>query len=227
VEIRWSARMGTGPANQKPPELPTIPQRWMFTLIRQAGAQTNTANGVSTSRCPDCGAPLTDTVSVACDFCGAELASGARDWVLVSANTYEAWNSFEDQWYQALVAKPLARPAADVITDVRERERLLYMMAAMATADGVVDDKERKLLKLCSDRWSIPWEKVEMALAAGPHLFERLLPKGSPEAEIFLSSLVQMALVDGRIDRQERRMLELAATRLGVPGRLEQLLARK
>jgi uncharacterized membrane protein YebE (DUF533 family) len=147
--------------------------------------------------------------------------------VLASANTFEVWNSLEDHRYRALVAKPASAPASDVITDIRERERLLYMMAAMATADGLVSEKERKLLKLCSERWSIPWEKVEMALAAGPHLFEKLLPKGSPEAEVFLSSLVQMALVDGRVDRQERRMLEVAASRLGVPNRLDQLLARK
>ncbi|HLL53394.1 MAG TPA: Tim44-like domain-containing protein, partial [Myxococcaceae bacterium] len=47
VEIRWSARMGVGPVDQKPPELPNIPQRWVFTLVRQEGAQTRVENGMS------------------------------------------------------------------------------------------------------------------------------------------------------------------------------------
>src|SRR5215472_17041092 len=227
LEVRWSAKMGIGPESERPPSLPTVPQRWMFLLIRRRGATTNTANGMSTSRCPQCSAPLTDSLSTACDYCGVELSSGARDWVLQSAETIEAWNSREEDRFQAIAVKPGERPAADVITDVRERERLLYMMAAMAAADGVIDEREKKLLKLCSDRWAVPWAKVEMAMSAGPQLFDRLVPKGSPEAEVFLHSLVQMALVDGRIDKHERRMLESAALRLGIPERLQQILSGK
>jgi tellurite resistance protein len=255
VEIRWSARMGVGPANQRPPELPTVPQRWVFTLLRKHGAQTNTANGMSTSRCPQCNAPLTDSAATTCDFCGTQLGSGERDWVLASALTFEQWNVQESQHYQAAVLRkalerrPMATGVsaevganvgrgarapedtgadagvgAQVVTDVRERERLLYMMAAIAAADGQVGPNERRMLKLCSERWSIPWQNVEMALSSGPQLFERLVPRGSPEAEVFLRHIVDMALVDGRIDRQERRMLETAAAQLGVPERLQEML---
>jgi hypothetical protein len=225
LELRWSAKMGIGPEAERPPPLPTVPQRWMFILVRKRGATTNAANGMSTSRCLHCGAPLTDSLSATCDYCGAELSSGERDWVLESALTIEAWNSREQERFQAIAAKSAAPPTNEVITDVHERERLLYMMAAMAAADGVVDEREKRLLKLYSDRWSIPWEKVQMALSAGPQLFDRLVPKGSPEAEVFLHSLLQMALVDGRIDKQERRMLELAALRLGLADRLAEILA--
>ena len=34
-EVRWSARMGTGPEGERPPQLPTVPQRWMLTLVRR------------------------------------------------------------------------------------------------------------------------------------------------------------------------------------------------
>lgn len=254
VEIRWSARMGVGPANQRPPELPTVPQRWVFTLLRKHGAHTNTANGMSTARCPQCNAPLTDSAATTCDYCGTQLGSGERDWVLFSALTFEQWNAQETQHYQAAVLrKAMARrpmptgvsaevgenvgrgmrapeapvdagAGAQVVTDVRERERLLYMMAAIAAADGQVGANERKMLKLCSERWSIPWQNVEMALSSGPQLFERLVPRGSPEAEVFLRHIVDMALVDGRIDRQERRMLETAAAQLGVSERLREML---
>ena len=85
VEVRWSARMGIGPANERPPSLPTVPQRWVFTLLRKHGAQTNTDNGMSTNRCPQCNAPLTESAATTCDYCGAALGSGERDWVLASA----------------------------------------------------------------------------------------------------------------------------------------------
>jgi tellurite resistance protein len=245
--------MGVGPINQRPPELPTVPQRWVFTLLRKHGAHTNTANGMSTARCPQCNAPLTNSAATTCDFCGTQLGSGERDWVLASALTFEQWNAQEAQHYQAAVLRkamerrPMATgvsaevganvgrgarapedtdvgAGAQVVTDVRERERLLYMMAAIAAADGQVGPHERRMLKLCSERWSIPWQNVEMALSSGPQLFERLVPRGSPEAEVFLRHIVDMALVDGRIDRQERRMLETAAAQLGVPERLQEML---
>ncbi|HME92162.1 MAG TPA: Tim44-like domain-containing protein, partial [Myxococcaceae bacterium] len=30
LEVRWSAKMGIGPESERPPPLPTVPQRWMF-----------------------------------------------------------------------------------------------------------------------------------------------------------------------------------------------------
>jgi tellurite resistance protein len=231
IEVRWSARMGIGPADQAPPALPTVPQRWMFSLVRKAGATTNVSNGMSTHRCPQCGGPLTESISSTCDYCGAELAGGDRDWVLASAASYEAWNATENQRFRARQAagSTAAAPAGPaVITDKQERERLLYMMAAMAAADGVVDAAEMKLLKMCSQRWSVAWANVELALKAGPALFDRLVQKGSPEAEVFLKALVDMALIDGKIDRAERKMLNQACEHLGIaPPRLAEMLGGK
>jgi len=223
VEIRWSARMGIGPAGQRPPQLPTVPQRWVFTLSRKHGAKTNTSNGMATDRCPQCNAPLTSSGASTCEFCGARLGTGEQDWVLVSTALLETWEAVPVRPESESEA-PLEGAGTDAIMDVQERERLLYMMAAIAAADGAVDTSERKLLKLCATRWSIPWKNVEMALSSGEPLFGKLLPRGSPEAAVFLRHLVRMALVDGRVDRKERRMLEAAAGHLDLLPQLESML---
>ncbi|MBF5040862.1 hypothetical protein FGE12_00555 [Aggregicoccus sp. 17bor-14] len=225
VEVRWSARMGVGPEGERPPQLPTVPQRWMFTLLRRHGALTPTEHGLSTDRCPQCHAPLTDSAAPSCDYCSTPLGSGERDWVLHSALPFEAWDAREAARVRA--PRSGAPPAAptDAPMDAQERQRLLYMMAALAAADGEVDARERRLLRTCAERWSVPWVNVERALSAGPALFDRLIPTASAEAEVFLRHIVQMALVDGRVDRQERRMLEAAAQLLGIPERLGPLLA--
>jgi tellurite resistance protein/predicted lipid-binding transport protein (Tim44 family) len=213
VEVRWSARIGQNAA--------TVPQRWVFILQRKAGAKTNADNGMATNRCPGCGAPLTDNGQASCEFCGQLLASGERDWVLQDARGWESWKAQARSH-----AAPAAAAGADRVVSRDERERLLYMMAAMAMADGVLDAKERELLKMCSQRWSVPWSNVELALSAGPSLFERLVQKGTPEAEMFLKELVQMALIDGKVDRSERKLLESAAQHLGVMDKLEAMLQR-
>ncbi len=216
LEIRWSARQGTGPIGEKPPTLPTVPQRWVFTLTRKAGAKTPTEAGMATNRCPQCHAPLTDNGTTSCEYCGAELASGERDWVLADAVLWEAWR-----------ARTSSRPrpgAGAQAVDRSERERLVYMMAAMAMADGAVDAKERALLKMCSDRWNVPWANVELALNAGPNLFDRLVGKQTPEAENFLRELVNLAMIDGKVDRKEKKLLEAAAVHLGLSLQLPAML---
>jgi predicted lipid-binding transport protein (Tim44 family) len=249
VEIRWSARMSVGPRGERPVQLPPVPQRWVFTLTRKHGAMTNTANGMATDRCPQCNAPLTSSGASACEYCGTQLSTGERDWVLASTRLYETWNVRERQRRtvsaplpvatptmrpegsvthplntEELPAGQVAGPGTDSVMDIQERERLLYMMAAIASSDGGVDAGERKLLKLCATRWNISWQNVEMALNAGPQLFNRLIPRGSPEASVFMRHLVDMALVDGRVDRKERRMLEAAAAHLNVLPQLETML---
>jgi hypothetical protein len=241
VEIRWSARMGVVAEGQRPPRTPPVPQRWVFTLARKHGAKTNTANGMATDRCPQCNAPLTSSGASACQYCGTQLGTGEKDWVLASTSLVETWDARSRQPRPVthfppaagrqpspaeLPAAPVTGPGTDTVIDTQERERLLYMMAAIAASDGGVDSGERKLLKLCATRWNVPWQNVEMALTAGPQLFTRLIPRGSPEASVFMRHLVEMALVDGRVDRKERRMLEAAASHLNVLPQLESMLRK-
>jgi uncharacterized membrane protein YebE (DUF533 family) len=220
VEIRWSARMGVVTAGTAPGALPVLPQRWVFTLERKAGVRTDADRGMATARCGNCGAPLTDSMEPSCEHCRASLNDGAHDWVLGQAEPYEIW-----------AARPRApaasrAPGQDAVLDARERQRMLFLMAAMARADGQADDRELRMLKLCAERWGVPFEAVEQALAADPAVFEQLVPAPGPGGEAFLRSLVQMALVDGKVDRQERRMLEATAARLGLTQRLPELLSR-
>jgi uncharacterized membrane protein YebE (DUF533 family) len=189
-------------------------------LQRKATAKTLTDNGVSTNRCPTCGAPLTDNGQPNCEFCGTVLAQGELDWVV---RDFGGW-----EWWKTNYAKAGLgyRPdtAQKRVPDKDERERLVYVMAAMAMADGVVDEKERKLLKMASDRWGVPWANVELALNAGPGLFEKLVARGSAEAEQFLQQLVEMALIDGKIDSNERKLLASAALHLGISHKLQAMI---
>lgn len=220
VEIKWSAKIGIGPKGGKPPALPSQPQRYVMLLERASGAMTSADHGMSTNRCPNCAAPLTDNGQPSCEFCGALLSSGEKDWVMQDFGSWEWWRSKGGQ-----PATSRASPAAQKVPDKDERERLVYLMCAMAMSDGVVDAKEKALLKMASDRWGVPWANVELALNAPPNsMFNKLIVKGSSEAESFLRELVQVALADGKVDAKEKKMLEAAAAHLGLNGRLGEFL---
>jgi hypothetical protein len=184
VEIRWSARMGVVSEGAAPGTLATLPQRWIFTLARKAGVKTDQARGMATARCGNCGAPLGDSVQPTCEHCGVTLNDGAHDWVLSRAEPFEVWAARSRAQPTPQAAAPVSAAAArDTVLDAAERQRLLYTMAAMAAASGGVDDRERRMLKLCAERWGVPYENVELALNADLALFERLVPPPGPGGE--------------------------------------------
>jgi len=218
VEIRWSARMGVGPMGRPPPPLPVLPQRWMFTLTRAADAKSRVDEGMSTDRCSQCGGALGDGLTVQCPWCEASLAGDLADWTLAEACPVEAWAGLQRSTPPGVDAHPSIPP------DLEERERLLYVLAAMALADGQVDARERRLLQQCAQRWGLPPSHVEAALSAHPGSLDALLPNARA-GEPLLRALAELAGVDGRVDATERRMLESVAARLGLAQRLPALLA--
>jgi tellurite resistance protein len=218
VEVRWSARMGVGPMGSPPPPLPVLPQRWIFTLTRAANAKSRVDEGMSTDRCSHCGGALGDGLAVQCPWCETLLTSDLGDWTLAEACPIEAWPGLQGRVPPGVAATHAVPP------DLEERERLLYVLAAMALADGEVDARERRLLLQCAQRWGLPSSHVEAALSAPPGSLETLLPD-TRAGEPLLRALAELAGVDGRVDATERRMLESVAARLGLSQRLPAVLA--
>lgn len=222
VEVRWSAKQFTRARGEPTPPGPSRPQRSVLLLERVVGAKSLLEAGLSTSRCPRCAAPLTDNGQPRCEFCGAVLEAGQGDWVLKALLPWEGWMAGG-----GTPASAGAVPVGAKVPDREERERLLCAMALLARADGVVSQAERKHLRMAASRWDVPWPKVELALEAQEASFRRQLPeRGSAESEVFLRELVALALVDGRIDPQERRLLATTARHLGLTFRLDALLPR-
>lgn len=213
VEIRWSARIAVGTANGRPPSAPSQPQRHVMVLERRSGAQTGNS-GMSTNRCPSCAAPLSDNGQPTCEYCGTVLSAGEADWVLRDFGSWE--------WWRAQGETPAGAPE---VPDRAERERLLYLMVAMAKADGEVDNKEWAMLRMASGRWGIPWADVELALnAESDTQAARPIAPGSAEAESFLRDVVQLMLADGKVDAKEKKLLKMLVPHLGLQGRLGEFL---
>jgi predicted lipid-binding transport protein (Tim44 family) len=54
----------------------------LWTFQRSAGAKTLVTGGVTQSKCPNCGAPLSVNQNGSCTYCNAPVTSGKFDWVL-------------------------------------------------------------------------------------------------------------------------------------------------
>jgi uncharacterized membrane protein YebE (DUF533 family) len=170
--------------------------------------------------CASCGAALTESDTPRCDHCNAEISAGAQSWVLdamLGAGDVRPRNNPQ----QSTVLPDWLVPN---IADPRERNILFAQMAAMMASDGQIARNERKLLKMCADRWHLPQEAVEQALSHPQAVMAGSVPTSSPQW--FLSGLVEAALMDGKIDARERQILERACVSLSLPaGELERQIA--
>jgi uncharacterized membrane protein YebE (DUF533 family) len=204
IEVRWSAILAAGSASTfAHPQ----PHRSIVTMVRSTDARTDRGTGLSNERCGNCRAPLSDSDSTRCEFCGNDLTSAAKEWQLESLVPWE-------QWERPSVAPP---PSAAAFATGGERLRLLRVLVAIVKADGIVEPRELRMLRDCAQRWQVPWPQVQAMLDQGvDETFGYLQPRSPSEAQAFLEQMVLAAKIDGRVDRRERVLIFRAAERLGV-----------
>lgn len=57
--------------------------KYLLTFTRKTGVLTDPArSNVSTTNCPNCGAPTEITSAGQCEYCGSVITTGEYDWVL-------------------------------------------------------------------------------------------------------------------------------------------------
>jgi predicted lipid-binding transport protein (Tim44 family)/uncharacterized tellurite resistance protein B-like protein/uncharacterized Zn finger protein (UPF0148 family) len=200
VKVYWSAKFQPGAAS--------TPMQTIARLARRAGVTSKLS--MTAVVCQACGAPLTDSDSSRCDHCNAELTAGDQAWVLdammppghVHARGLNA-NVFVPEWMVPNVADP------------RERAVLFAQMAACMASDGRLGKAEKKLLRMCAQRWSLP-EDMVVQVFASPSLAQAA-PIAVSQPQYFLAGLVSAAMADGKVDPSERRMLERVCVALVIP----------
>ena len=183
----------------------------ILTVSRKHGAVTEDGEGFSYAHCPECHGPLTENDTPTCDFCDANLEAGDKAWVLEAVIQPE-----ELRLRSATSDDPAENTWLPDMADRRERTLLLMRMAAVVMADGVVTKAESKLLKTAAKRWQIPYEAVTPILSGEVDL-EMVTTLKPADPTAFFRGLVAAALVDGRIDGKERRLLIDVARNLELP----------
>ncbi len=180
----------------------------VVTLSRKQGATGG--DGLSYARCGVCQGPLAENDSPRCEYCGADLAAGDAEWVLEAVIRPEELMAVRAP--AAVAAEgddgdaALPAWATPDMGNPRERRLLLMRMAAVVMADGQVTKAERKLLSAASKRWQVPMEVVEPILSGEVDPGEVATMRPSNPTG-FLTGLIAAALIDGRIDSKEEKLL--------------------
>lgn len=231
VQVRWSAiktvvtrkgetiRTGTGASIYT----------HVYLLRRQHGVISNISRAMSSAHCANCGAPVTEKRSRACEYCGTTMNSGEHDWVLESIDSPygERIQQLRSRFGLAEELRPTGDadspdsasgsasvPGQDVLPGGLEASA---WMINVLMADGRIDPKERKLLFTYAEACGIPKQRMEQLLtqALQGGIIDAPEPGNRQEARAWLVDMTRMALSDGSISKEEEQLLIHMGKRLG------------
>ena len=101
--------------------------------------------------------------------------------------------------------------------DVEEQHQVCELIEAMITADGVVKDAEREYLRKIVERFGLPERETgpmsENDFGKATTTLRTLAPDVQTRV---MALLVEAAVIDGRVDPQERALLLASAATLGI-----------
>ena len=70
-------------------QTPPFTEYWTF--IRKSNLKTKLKDGIFDRKCPNCGAPISVSVSGVCKYCDANVVNGDYDWVLSEIIQKSEW----------------------------------------------------------------------------------------------------------------------------------------
>ena len=103
--------------------------------------------------------------------------------------------------------------------DEGDRHKVCELIEAVIAADGIVEPAERDYLRRIVERFGLP-ERPEAVISSDGSAFGRAtttLRGLTPDVQKgVMALLVEAAIVDGRVDPQERALLLASAASLGI-----------
>ncbi len=114
--------------------------------------------------------------------------------------------------------------------DVEQRAKVIGLIEAVISADGVVSDEEREFLRRVVEKFGITEdERADRVVASSLGETTQTLRALPPDVQArVMALLVEAAIVDGNVAPEERALLLASAASLGIEAQaLEERIARR
>jgi tellurite resistance protein len=114
--------------------------------------------------------------------------------------------------------------------DIEERGKVVELIQAVIGADGVVNGDEREFLRRVVERFGLtPEEQADRPVPSDTGRAMKTLRALTPDVQArVMALLVEAAVVDGRVEPEERALLLASAATLGIEAyALEERIARR
>lgn len=182
----------------------------IFVFSRDSAATTNLDNAISSAHCPNCGGPMMQETSAACEFCGQVLNDGKHCWVLTDVLPRSSTAA------QDLLRQAAGAAAGDGGMTLPRATAAMGWVIKVAMADGVLDPREEAVLYQIAQKRRVPRQQVQALIEAAKAGQSALTePAGRDEANAWLDLMIEASFADGKMSAEEMRVLKGLAIKQG------------
>ena len=220
VGVKWSGQQYQAGAGRDAPHSEVLRQH-VIVLGRRGGASTDSRSGLSSCRCPNCGAPPSSREQAACEYCGTPFNDGSRQWVVTQILPIAQWRRPRTQ-ADAAAPPAVAAMAPRLTLALGWTQNLpptlaLTVMAAAMTADSSIDPAEQRYLDQYARNNHIDPATVASLVQAGlERRLELPAPQTPQEGRACLEGLIDMSLADGSVGVDELKLILAYAEKAGI-----------
>ena len=156
--------------------------------------------------CPNCGAPVKDTIELNCTYCNAQLNSTKYEWIVSD------WMSAEeyDQFKKSTPATFVIDKNIDALDDLfAVRDYALNNVLMMIAADGKITGEETDYINMLAKKWNYDLNKIQgfLMLAKTNKLVVRM-PQDAKQKQKIIAMMEKAAILDNTITAEEQALLE-------------------
>ena len=156
--------------------------------------------------CPNCGAPVKDTIELNCTYCNAQLNSTKYEWIISDWMSAAEYNQFK-QTNNNSFAVDKNIDELDELFNVRDYALNNVMM--MIAADGKIKEEEMAFAQMLARKWNYDLDKIQgfLSMATNNKLVIRM-PQNEKQKKKIIALMEKAAKLDNTITVDEIALLE-------------------
>ena len=156
--------------------------------------------------CPNCGAPIKDTIEVDCTYCHAQLNSTKFEWIIndwMSASEYATFKNSTSNDFA------VNKNIDDLDSLFAVRDYALNNVLMMVAADGKITDEEMQFVNSLAKKWNYDLNKIQgfLTLAKNNKLVVRM-PQDAKQKSKIIALMEKAANADSTVTSEESALLE-------------------
>ena len=156
--------------------------------------------------CPNCGAPIKDTIELNCTYCNAQLNSTKYEWIISDWMTADEYSQFKKSTDTSFVIDKNIDALDDLFA---VRDYALNNVLMMIAADGRITDEETEYINTLAKKWNYDLNKIQgfLALAKANKLVVRM-PQDAKQKQKIIALMEKAANLDNTVTSEEQALLE-------------------
>ncbi len=164
--------------------------------------------------CPSCGAPVENSLSTECQYCGSTFNSTSSEWIiteLMSLGDYSSWleNTSMNMTYSVKPSK------IESLYDVRDYA--LNNIMILIAADGVFNEDEKNFAERLAAKWGYNTDKIspifDMAMSGSLSI---KMPDDRKKQKKIFKLMEEAAMADKEMSPEEVHILNSIRSEYGI-----------